>query len=260
MRTCGSRLMISNARSASDNIYPYFVCAGRHAKRTHCTRPAILVDKVEQLVADHYKTIQIPPDVRQAMLAMLDAEFAALHASSETERHQLTVEQARIQDQRRASLQAHYAGALPLDLLKEEQDRLAHQLDLVTTRLEALDTTYDEASTHLHECLALAGDCHSVYACGSDTTRRMANQAFFTRIYLDADGQITTEPTPSYRLLLDPNVQKQALTWASLHQNGQKRPTRTLMHHVEGSSKTRGVVSTCRCANHAFAAPPITVP
>ncbi|MGH9074997.1 MAG: zinc ribbon domain-containing protein [Acidimicrobiales bacterium] len=167
---CGSRLMISNARSASDNIYPYFVCAGRHAKRTHCTRPAILVDKVEQLVADHHKTIQIPADVRQAMLGMLDEEFAALHSSSETERHQLTVEQARIQDQRRASLQAHYAGALPLDLLKEEQD-VAHQLDLVTARLDAFDSTYDEARTHLQECLALAGDCHSVYVCGSDTAR-----------------------------------------------------------------------------------------
>jgi site-specific DNA recombinase len=143
-------------------------------------------------------------------------------------RHQLTVERDRIQDQRRASLQAHYAGALPLDLLKEEQERLAHQLDLVTARLDAPDTTYEEARTQLHECLALAGDCHSVYACGSDTTRRMANQAFFTRIYLDADDQVSTEPTPSYRLLLDPAVQKQALTWASLHQNGTKRLTRTL--------------------------------
>ena len=76
-----------------------------------------------------------------SMLGMLDEEFAALHASSETERHQLTVERDRIQDQRRASLQAHYAGALPLDLLKEEQDRLARQLDLVTARLDALDST-----------------------------------------------------------------------------------------------------------------------
>jgi hypothetical protein len=199
------------------------------------------VDKAEQLVADHYKTIQIPPDVRQAMLGMLDEEFAALHASSETERHQLTVEKDRIQDQRRASLQAHYAGALPLDLLKEEQDRLAHQLDLVTARLDALDTTYEEARTHLHECLALAGDCHGVYTCGSDTTRRMANQAFLTRIYLDADDQITTEPTPSYRLLLDPGVQSQALTWATLHQNGKNRPTRTLASQDEGSSRTHQV-------------------
>jgi site-specific DNA recombinase len=93
-----------------------------------------------------------------------------------------------------ASLQAHYAGALPLDLLKEEQDRLAHQLDLVTARLDSLDVTYEEARTHLQECLALAGDCHSVYVCGSDTTRRMANQAFFTRIYLDSDDRSPPNP------------------------------------------------------------------
>ncbi len=204
-------------------------------------RPAILVDKMEQLVADHYKTIQIPADIRKAMLGMLDEEFAALHASSETERHQLTVEKDRIQDQRRASLQAHYAGALPLDLLKEEQDRLARQLDLVTARLDALDSTYEEARTHLHECLALAGDCQTVYACGSDTTRRMANQAFFTRIYLDADDTIRTEPTRSFGLLLDRDTQHQALAWVDQRQNASKRPTRTLTHDVEGSSKTRGV-------------------
>jgi site-specific DNA recombinase len=124
------------------------------------------------------------------------------------------------------------------------EHRLAHQLDLVTARLDALDTIYEEARTHLHECLALAGDCHSVYAGGSDTTRRMANQAFFTRIYLDADDQITTEPTPSYRLLLDPSIQRQALTWASLHQNGKKRPTRALASQDEGSSKTHQVGDT----------------
>jgi site-specific DNA recombinase len=111
---------------------------------------------------------------------------------------------------------------------------------LVAARLQALDTTYDEARTHLRECLALAGDCHSVYACGSDTSRRMANQAFFTRIYLDTDDQVSTEPTPSYRLL-DPAVQQQALTWASLHRKASERPTRTLAFQDEGSSKTHQV-------------------
>ena len=123
----------------------------------------------------------------------------------------------------------------------EEQDRLARQLDLVTARLDALDTTYEEARTHLHECLALAGDCRTVYACGSDTTRQMANQAFFTRIYLDADDTIRTEPTRSFGLLLDPDTQQQALSWADAQQHAGKRPTRTLMPDVEGSSKTRGV-------------------
>jgi hypothetical protein len=63
---CGSRLMISNARSASGNIYPYFACAGRHAKRTHCTRPAILVEKVGQREgrAACRRPLQDHPDTR----------------------------------------------------------------------------------------------------------------------------------------------------------------------------------------------------
>jgi hypothetical protein len=75
----------------------------------------------------------------------------------------------------------------------------------------------------------------------SDTTRRMANQAFFTRIYLDADDTIRTEPTPSFGLLLDPDTQQQALSWAGPQRQAGKRPTQTLIHDVEGSSKTRGV-------------------
>ncbi|MCC6833086.1 MAG: hypothetical protein IT200_17265 [Thermoleophilia bacterium] len=82
----------------------------------------------------------------------------------------------------------------------------------MTARLDALDSTYEEARTHPQECLALAGDCQTVYACGSDTRRRMANQAFFTRVHLDADDTIRTEPTRSFGLLLDPATQQKART------------------------------------------------
>ena len=68
----------------------------------------------------------------------------------------------------------------------------------------------------------------------------MANQVFFTRIYLDADDTIRTELTRSFGLL-DPDTQQQALTWADQQQNAGKRPTRTLTRHVEGSGGTRGV-------------------
>ncbi len=121
------------------------------------------------------------------------------------------------------------------------------------------NSTYDEARTHLQECLALAGDCQTIYACGSGTTRQPANQVLFTRIHLDTDDTIRTQPTPSFGLLLDPGTQQRALTWAALHENGHKRPNRTLMHHVEGSRKTwsevrssrldLGVVLRCRYSN-----------
>lgn len=114
----------------------------------------------------------------------------------------------------------------------------------MTARLDALHSTYEEARTHLQECLALAGDCQTIYACGSEATRQTANQVFFSRIYLDSDETIRTEPTRSFGLLLDPDTQQQALTWADKQPQAGKRPIRTLKDHVEGSSKTRGVEVT----------------
>ena len=44
---CDSRLIITNAKNRYGVIYPYFVCLGRHQKRTACTRKALLVAKIE---------------------------------------------------------------------------------------------------------------------------------------------------------------------------------------------------------------------
>jgi hypothetical protein len=52
---------------------------------------------------------------------------------------------------------------------------------------------------------------------------------------------ISAEPTRSFGPLLDPDTQKQALSWADPQRRAGKRPTQTLIHDVEGSSKTRGV-------------------
>jgi DNA invertase Pin-like site-specific DNA recombinase len=48
--SCGSRLIVTNARSHSGKIYPYFVCIGRHQKRNDCTMRAVLIERVEELV------------------------------------------------------------------------------------------------------------------------------------------------------------------------------------------------------------------
>ena len=47
----------------------------------------------------------------------------------------LEVQRGRLINERSKLLQAHYAGAVPLDLLKSEQDRIGGQLALVDGRL-----------------------------------------------------------------------------------------------------------------------------
>ena len=57
---CGSRLTLTNAKSRRGVVYPYFMCTGRHAKRTNCERKSMFVPDIEAAVEDYYRTCRYP--------------------------------------------------------------------------------------------------------------------------------------------------------------------------------------------------------
>jgi hypothetical protein len=107
--------VISNAKSRNGNIYPYFVCAGRHRKATPCTRSAVLLDDAERLVIDYYQhNIQIPGHIREQLRGMLATEFDHLLASSEAELTELTGRRDQLEAEQTKLLHAYYADAIAL--------------------------------------------------------------------------------------------------------------------------------------------------
>ncbi|MGO2863298.1 MAG: recombinase family protein [Brevibacterium sp.] len=207
--TCGSRLILTNAKSGTGIIYPYFICSGRHKKRTDCDRKAMYVPDVEAAVEDYYRRVQIPTHVIGALRELIHSEFDRLYATAKSERKAQIAERDRLYDERAKLLQAHYAGAVPLDLLKSEQDRIARQVAFLDSRIEASSIEYEQARAHLDDCLALAGDAHKVYMSVDDSLRRIANQAFFERMFVTDDG-IDGEPGEPFNYLFDPAVQSLA--------------------------------------------------
>ncbi len=59
------------------------------------------------------------------MEAMLSTELSTIRRSAETENRRLRTQKERLTNERVRLLNAHYAGAIPLDLLKTEQDRIS---------------------------------------------------------------------------------------------------------------------------------------
>lgn len=132
---CGSRLILSNARSSQGVIYPYFLCAGRHSKRTTCERKSMFVPDIEAAVEDYYRRVQIPEHIITALRELVTGEFDRLHATARHERHAYTAERDGLRDERKKLLQAHYAGMIPLDLLGEEQERIARRLAFLDAQI-----------------------------------------------------------------------------------------------------------------------------
>lgn len=206
--SCGSRLVITHAKNSRGAIYPYFMCVGRHRKRTDCQRKAMHVYQVEDLVVQHYSKVQLDDSTRAALEAAITEEFAILNAHAKLETEGLTREKHDLLNQREKLLQAHYAGAVPLDQLKVEQDRIATSLTQITSRLDAAAANYAEAQAELADCLDLASDCYTVYQQAPDSVRRLFNQAFFEQIYITDEDELQTEPTDAFAMLLDPSTQR----------------------------------------------------
>ena len=199
---CRSRLLVTHDLSKSGRRYPYFLCSGRHSKRTECTFKAVLIGKVEEKVVQLYAHYQLSEEARAGLEGMLTHELGLMRVEAEAERKKLIKRQRRLLDERSKLLQAHYADAIPVDLLKDEQRRIQSALDKIEHRLQSTSLEHDRIDVNLRNALALVTDAQASYQQSADPVRRQLNQALFTRIEVDDDGEVRAELAEPFGILL----------------------------------------------------------
>lgn len=183
---CGDRLLVQNAKNGRGVVYPYFVCSRRH--RTHdCAFRAVLIEQVETRMSDLYRHIHLSEQDRQAVEHYLLAELDRIEAHKACDVRSLTTRRTNLKDQRHQLLQAHYAGAVPLDLLKTEQDRLTRELSTIQRRLDSYHADAALVRQHLTQALDLLQDCHRLYQAAPDHLKKLLNTVFFERVLVNPD-------------------------------------------------------------------------
>ena len=205
-RTCESRLVVQISKSKTGVYYPYFMCSGRHAKRTDCTQKAVLIEEVERRIEEHYVHIALDPEFRRQVEMMLVVELKSAKAGAENELRDLARERDKLERQRDKLMQAHYEGAIPVELLKREQDRIASGLLEITCKLEASNLHFDTVEANLKSALDLTENCGLAYKTAPDHIRRQFNQAFFKRILVGPDTSVEAELAPPFDTLLGPEM------------------------------------------------------
>lgn len=191
--SCGAKLMIERPRDKNGDRYEYFTCSGRRKKKG-CTRSAVLAPRVEDRIDRDYGTNGLTAPEAEHVASVLHRVFSQLEASSDNERKLLETQRDKLEAERLKLVQAHYADAIPLDLLKTEQDRIRTSLDAITNRLDALATTYRDAHDGLDQILGVLTDLGDLYARCEPTERRMLNRALSTKIVVDEDENVTFVP------------------------------------------------------------------
>ncbi len=200
---CNSRMIVHHAVNRHGSTYDYFVCLGRHQKRTTCQMAAVPIRLVEHKILEHYKSIALPSELRESLQATLLRELEAITEDAATEAKQLAQQRHALDEKRRKLLQAHYAGAIPLDLLKTEQDTIAREIARIDERTLAMEASNEDLRVNLDAAMSLAENCHEAYRRATPHQRRMINQAVFDRIYVHDDAEIDGLLAEPFDTLLD---------------------------------------------------------
>ena len=187
---CGSRMIFSRNKGHG-GTYDYFTCIGRHQKRSDCDLPYISVDDIEIKIASYYDSIVIDQaTVKSIYRHLLKA------AKRRNSKVQLMVKRERkrvldLEAERRKLLKAHLAGAVPLELMQEEQTRIALELANAGALLVNAEVHWDELERNLECALEITTRLGEAYRLATSQVRRYMNQALFEEIGVDVDGTIT---------------------------------------------------------------------
>ena len=200
-KNCGSRMIINYTKSSTGARYPYFVCAGRHNKRVDCKQRAALIEEVERQVEKIYDRYSFPPYVRSYLETWLGENIKKEQEKYNAELDGLRREKDKLERQRKKLLEAHYNDAIPLDLLKSEQQKIAKQLASIDHQVKAQDFAFNEIQLRLGEALDLIEDCGTIYRQAGDHIKKLLNQTIFSRLLVGEDGRVEPEFAEPFAML-----------------------------------------------------------
>jgi hypothetical protein len=103
-------------------------------------------------------------------------------------------------------LEAHYADAISLDLLKREQRRIREELAVGDERIALCEQSCGSLVQNLDRALALVGHCAEAYEDAGPRLRRLFNQALFMVLFIDDDGTVRGEPAEAFGTMLDSDL------------------------------------------------------
>ena len=142
----------------------------------------------------------------------LHDELDRLHTAIHQHTKDLTRQQGALKAQQTKLLQAHCAGAIPLDLLKTEQTRITRELAAITKELHSLTSNHHAVKHHLTQALDLLQDCHHLYTRAPAPLKKLLNTIFFDHTTVNPQDDdapqphrtATPHPAPPFNHLTNP--------------------------------------------------------
>jgi site-specific DNA recombinase len=184
---CGRRLSIQYSKGT----YTYFYCLGQKDRRngTGCQERYVAADQLEAEVEDLYGRIEVPDDWAEGLQEAIAAEVATHQEDATAERELLAQRHEHAESERFKLMEAYYASAIDVVMLRHEQDRIGGELRAIESRQATLDASLDDWQEVMNLALRFSTRCATAYRRGSDRTRRLFDAAVLDEVRV-RDGHV----------------------------------------------------------------------
>lgn len=204
---CGSPLTLEVSRNRTGTYYEYFYCLGRQSSKNGCTFVATQVAIVEDLVEEHWRTVQLGDEAVRHIRELVWQYIEEVLPERATERAHATATLVRLKAESDKLLQAYYADALDLTGLKAEQRRITAERAAAEQTLIENDVAGEHIRSALERCCALLNSAYDQYLTCDNNGRRDLNQAVFEKLYITDNEIVASNMTPVFQHLLDDNLE-----------------------------------------------------
>lgn len=196
---CGGRLTFTYAHG-NGGQYTYFVCMGQ--KRGTCTQRHLNVDMMIDFMEQRWANVRVTEDAKVGIRRVLDEDLAEERQEVESERRMKQRAIQRLKDERQKLLDGYYAGAIPVDLMKSEQERIGRGLAEAEARLAGLAVKFEDLEATITKAMAWADHLHAAYQAADDQVRRLFNQAVFEQVFIGPNGVSRVKFTEGFEYLM----------------------------------------------------------
>lgn len=229
------RMIIMHVNSKTKATYSYFFCRG--VQDHTCDAPYSNVDRIEEAIERHYKTVTFSPDFISTIRATMKAALQDQVGAQQLLRKQTEDQLARLATKEENLIDLAADGAMDTARVRSRLRDITQQRNALVLQLASIDDDISPGLAYIDGYLKLLEEPYELYLHASNETRRLLNQAIFTHIYVANEEVVGDELNTPIRELLA--AQR---GWTSFQETGDEASARSLASAEE--KRHSGVPST----------------
>jgi site-specific DNA recombinase len=183
--------------------YRYFFCMGRHNRRSTCREAYASVDDLEHQVENIWWRVELPQWVKDRIRRDVQAEVRARLGRAE---HGVEAAERRLKElarERERLLKAYLAEAVPMDLMKAEQERIGKEMTVLEGKATRPKVEGDLVERMLERAFGYLDCLREAYFAAIDRERRAWNRLVFKGFWIGGRRVRRYEFTDLFRDLVE---------------------------------------------------------